>query len=159
MRSRIVLRDHPDNPGQDSLAWEWLGGEPVAFLDFGAPSAVTDLTLCIYDQSGLKLSATAPAGGSCGPRSCWSSSSTRLKYSDVERTPAGISALRLRSGELGKARISLRAKGSDLKVPTLGLEEPVTVRLIRSDGTPCWQAEYPSSNANDERQFKAKIVN
>ncbi len=152
----LMLVDHPENPGHDSLAWRFTSGSPVALLDFGAPTTVTDLTLCIFDQSGLKLSTTVPAGGTCQDKPCWRAAAGRLKYADSERTPDGIEHLALQAGEAGRAGILARGQGEGLGLAALDLQGTVTARLVRSGGPACWQSKFAFAQRNDARIYKAR---
>ena len=152
----LLLVDHPNDPKHDSVAWRFTSGSPVALLDFGSPTTVTDLTLCIFDQSGLKLSSTVPAAGTCHEKPCWRADPTKLKYVDSERTPDGIEHLLLRSGEAGRAGLLARGQGEGLGLTALDLNGTVTARLVRSGGPACWQAEFATAQRNDARVYKAR---
>lgn len=156
--SKVTIRKHPFDPSRDSLSWTWEAGTPVSPVDFGSPLSVTDLTLCVYDQGGLKLSATAPAAGTCAGKPCWQSTNKGLRYEDRDRTPDGIGQLTLQPGDAGKASIKARGQGAALGVPDLSFVGEVTVRLRRGDGTPCWQAKYPTPTHSDARRYKASIA-
>src|SRR5262249_48128841 len=131
-------------------------GDPIALLDFGNPAQVTDLTLCVFDQNGLALSATAPAGGSCGTRPCWSTAPTSIRYGDRDGTPDGLTSLVLKAGDVGRAAVTGKGTGAARGLPPRGLATPVTVRLKRSGGPACWEARYPTARRNDPTQFRAK---
>jgi len=62
--------------GNGKLSWKWTGSGVVATSDFGSPPTTTDYLLCIYDASGEKLSAEAPADRTCGTKPCWKALST-----------------------------------------------------------------------------------
>jgi cysteine-rich repeat protein len=156
-RSTVKLTDDPTRPDRDSLSWSWTSGYPVAALDFGNPSQVTDLTLCVFDQTGLKLSATAPAAGTCHGRSCWSTAGGKVKYTDRDLTPDGLLKIVAKPGDPGKAKITVKGKGENLGMPSLGLAGTVTVRLKRSGGPACWQAKFPAASRNDAQSYKASI--
>jgi hypothetical protein len=89
------------------------------------------------------MSATAPAGGLCGSKPCWQTTTSALLYKDRDRTPDGIASLTLRTSLIpGKARFILNAKGVNLGVPALGsLASPVTVQLRSATG-PCWETVH-----------------
>jgi hypothetical protein len=155
--SRFALRKA--GAGRAALSWSWIGSFPVAVEDFGSPTDVTDLTLCVYDDNGLRLSAQAPAGGTCGARDCWSENRRGLRYSDRERTPDGLDKLMLRPGAAGRARIEARGRGERLAVDDAEMAGAVTVRLTRSGGPACWQAEFPEADRNGPSLYRAKIRN
>ena len=144
-------------PTRDALSWSWTAGVPVALLDFGNPSAVTDLTMCVYDQLGLKLSATAAHAGTCAGKPCWTSGTSSIRYRDQDLTPDGIVKIAATAGEAGKAKIKVKGKGAGLALPSLNLQGTVTMRLKRSGGPACWQARFPTAKRNDAGQFKAKV--
>jgi hypothetical protein len=73
------------------LRWKWRSSATVAQSDFGDPTTSTSYQVCLYDASGLKLSARAPVDGTCGngARPCWSTLSTtgyRFKDRHAERS-------------------------------------------------------------------------
>jgi len=156
--SSILLRDGGPIPDKDLLNWKWKSSGSVALSDFGDPTTTTDLTVCVIDQAGLRLSATAPAGGTCGTKPCWSVvPMTKLKYSDKELTPDGLQKLQVKPGGANVAKIATKGKGTNLAVSGLGLSAPVTVRLVRSGGPACWEATYGSHVLlNKSSMFKAK---
>ena len=63
-----------------SVSLKQLANTPLS--EFGNPLAAgaTDYAVCVFDRSGpagavaLRLSARAPAGGTCGRRECWTPS-------------------------------------------------------------------------------------
>lgn len=154
--SRVTLKKNASDPRRDGLSWKWKSSVPVALLDFGSPTTVTDLTLCVFDATGLRLSATAPAAGQCAGRACWSSKNETITYGDHDASPDGVTKLSLRAGAPGRAQIAAGGKGTSLGMPALSLAGEVTVRLKRSGGPACWQARYPSAQRNDATQYKAR---
>lgn len=154
--SKLTVRKHPISADRDRLAWTWKAGAPVAMLDFGAPETVTDLTFCLFDDDGLQLSATAPAAGLCGLGPCWRRTPSLLRYRDKELSPDGLLKLKLKPGDAGKGTVQLKGRGADLGAPTLPLRGTVTARLVRGDGTPCWEATYADPKRNDEKIFRAR---
>ncbi|HJQ82438.1 MAG TPA: lysyl oxidase family protein [Candidatus Binatia bacterium] len=155
-RASIRLRKRAGDPERDSVAWKWVSGAPVALLDYGSPTTVTDLTLCVFDQQGLRLSLTAPAGGLCRGRPCWTATDTRLKYGDRDLDPDGVAKLQLGTGAPGRARIVAAARGQNMDMPPLGLTSPVTVRLKRSGGPACWESRFPAALRNDALEYRAR---
>ncbi len=154
--SNLVLKRDAD-PQHDALTWKWKSAVPLALLDFGSPTTVTDLTLCVYDQGGLRLSATAPAAGDCSGAPCWQAGEDVLRYVDAtERTPDGLARLVLRSGAVGQAKIVAKGKGADLDMPALGFAMPLTTRMVRSGGPTCFQATFSSALEQSEGRFKAR---
>jgi len=153
--SSVALKNAAD-PSRDSISWSWKVASGTAKADFGTPLATTNFGLCVFEQSGLTLSARAPAGGICADKACWRDLSAGFSYRDRELTPDGIAKLDLKVGSAGQGKIRLRGKGANLSMPGLGLSTPVTVRLVRSDGPDCWEAVYSTPGRNDAQRFKAK---
>jgi cysteine-rich repeat protein len=153
----VFLRDGI-TPEKDSFKWKWKSSAPVALGDFGDPTSTTDLTFCVIDRSGLKLSATAPGAGTCGTRPCWLLIPARkLKYSDKYLTPDGVQKLQISAGVAGKGKIQVKGRGANVVLPPLGLTTPVTVRLVRKGGPACWESTFESNvSINTSDMFKAK---
>jgi cysteine-rich repeat protein len=166
--ARLTIKDTtPD--AKDLLLWRWSKGAATSVADFGDPagSPADGYTLCIYDLSDadpiLLMSARAPAAGTCGTKPCWSPIGTKgFKYKQREGTPEGLQRLVLRSGEDGKAKITLKGGGEHLSaappagLPALPLEAPVRTQLHGPNGA-CWEAGYSEGDVkkNDATQFRA----
>lgn len=154
---KSMLRVRNETPDvKDRLVWKWAKGAMTRRVDFGDPLTTTSFTLCGYDDSGLMLVLTIPPGGTCAGRACWRRTAVGFAYDDEELSPDGVLALRLREGEEGGARIVLKAKGPNLRLPALPLRTPVTVQLLRSDDQPCWDARFPAARKNTSTLFKAR---
>jgi hypothetical protein len=69
-KSTIVLKDSVSSR-TDRVLWKWKSRGQFTKAEVGAPNTSTSLTLCVFDRNGLKVSATAPAGGTCSGRQCW----------------------------------------------------------------------------------------
>src|SRR5262249_53841656 len=113
---------------------------------------------CLYDNTGLLAIMSAPAGGDCGGKPCWTDKPTGYVYKNKAMTPHGIAQLQLSAGVDGKAKIQVKGKGSHLPMPPLAsLVSPLTVQL-RDAGGACWSAIYtfPPATKNDAAQFKDK---
>jgi phospholipase C len=142
--------------GKGKLKWKWVSSADVATSDFGDPTTTMDYVLCLYDASSEKLSAMAPAGGTCGTKPCWKPSSTvGFKYADKDGTPDGLTKVGLKSGAAGHAKIQVKGGGANLQLPTLPLTTPVVVQLRQSSSSACWEATY-STATNTSTGFKAK---
>ena len=103
------------------------------------------------------MRAIAPAGGTCRGRPCRKTTSTTgFKYADRDLTPDGLPGVTLRSGSLGRARITLKGKGDRLAMPTLPLSQDprVTVQLVATTGA-CWETSHAApARRNDGVQFR-----
>lgn len=135
-------------PAKSLLKWKWLNGVRTTVPEYGTPITTTDYRLCLYDASGLRLEATAPAGGTCGNKPCWSAlGSSGYRYKDKQLTPEGVQQIKLKQGADGKAQIQLAARGILLALPSLGsVTQPVRVQLRNSNGL-CWEAVYSAPAA------------
>ncbi len=143
--------------GKGKLKWNWTSSATVTGEDLGNPTRSTDYTLCIYDATGRKLSALAPADATCGKRPCWNATGTTgFAYRDRDGMPDGLTQMRLRWGGPAHAKMQAKDAGSNLQLPMLALTKPVKVQLLRSDSSVCWEATFSSSIRDDPAQFKAK---
>ena len=140
---------------RQKLAWTWTSAGAFDVAALGDPSGNDDLVVCAYDATGLKFQATAPAGGNCGTRSCWSLTSRKVRYRDGEATPDGLTKLQAKTGVAGRGKLRANGKGPNLDLPVLPLTLPVTVYLVREDGSACWQATYSTSIRNAPARFTA----
>jgi hypothetical protein len=141
--------------GKPRLLWKWTKGAATTVADFGNPLATTSYALCVYPGSQRLMSVTAPAGGTCAGRPCWTVRPKGFRYGDLAYTPTGASRLDLQAGTAGHARIGMQGKGALLAVPTLPVQGlPVTVQLRNSNGA-CWGSTFGSAQRNDAGQFKA----
>jgi cysteine-rich repeat protein len=154
------LKD-PSTPSKRKLAWKWLRGD-TAQAELGDPAAGgTSFALCAYDTIAatphVALRATAPAGDTCRGKPCWTpTGTTGFKYAERELTPDGVLGLTIRSGTLGRARVTLKGKADHLAMPGLPLaQDPrVTVQLVATTGA-CWESVHSApASKNDGVQFK-----
>jgi 6-phosphogluconolactonase (cycloisomerase 2 family) len=142
----------------EALQWKWTRGETTTLADFGAPLAGDDYALCLYD-AGIAPQPRAqmllPADGTCGRGPCWRAKGTRgFKYGDRVRTPHGVSKAQLLAGASGAAKIVVKARGSNLPLPSDAFTAPVTVQLQRAGGS-CWEAIFSAPIVNDADKFKS----
>jgi hypothetical protein len=157
-KALISLQDKsPDT--KDQWQWTWAKGAATTKAEFGDPVNADDYVVCLYDGSGLRATLTAPAGGLCANKPCWSSKPKGFQYKDKDATPTGVTQLKLGAGTDGKAKIQVKGKGGllpDLDLSTLA--SPVTVELKRAAGGVCWGAVYtfPPAIKNTAAQFKDK---
>jgi hypothetical protein len=156
-RSKVLVKDStPDDV--DKLIWKWIKGEATTTGDFGDPLSSDDYAFCLFDQSGLVMSAAVPAGGTCGTKPCWKALSGKgYKYVDKEGTPDGVTKLLLRSGGAGLAKVILKGKGANLDMPSLPLTLNVTAQVQGANGE-CWTTIHTplGTSRNDGSQFKSK---
>jgi hypothetical protein len=155
-RSSIVLRRGVTTSAANKVVWRWRGTGDVDKAALGSSASGTGFTLCVFDQTDLRLSATAPLGGICAGKPCWRDLPFGYRYADPDGTPDGVQKVQTRAGHAAQAKIAFKGRGGRLDVQPLAMTGPVTVRLERSDGGACWESVYSVPTANDDVQFKAK---
>lgn len=133
----------------DTLTWKWGSGAATAIADFGDPTVGSTIALCLYANGALAMAATAPAAGLCGAKHCWVSAKNGFVYADKkERSPDGITSVKLVAGADGKAAIKIAGKGPTVPLPTTPLTVPIVVQVVRGDGGPCWSATFSTLAKN-----------
>ncbi len=150
----------PDEPADaDKLTWNWFRGTATAVSDFGDPLSTTTYTLCVFDEASgtpaLVLSHQASAAALCGTKPCWKEYAKSFRYTDKKLQNGPISSLLLRQGNDGKAKISLKAKGTQLSLPSLPLHQQNAVTVQLSNGTVCWEGRYSTNKRNNLFGFEA----
>jgi glucose/arabinose dehydrogenase len=147
---------HPSDDLRNKLVWKWVNGPELDQGAFGDPTAGTSLRLCVYGSGGLAIDAALPAGTS------WSALPTGYRYRNAAGAGDGgaFKAL-LKGGVVGRSKLLVKARGSNLDLAGLPLGETneLRVQLFRSDAAACWEARYPadSIDADDGTQLKARI--
>lgn len=156
--SRFTVRKHPTNANRDSISWTWKGGAPVALSDFGSPDTLSDMTLCVYDNAGLKISSTIPAGQTCDGEGCWRMRKSGWCYDDPDRSNDGVGRATLKPGDANSASIKFAGRGTNLGLGPLDINSHITVRLKRDDGTPCWESHFHTPEDVTATRYKAKLT-
>jgi hypothetical protein len=154
-KARLSIREATAG-ARDALRWTWRGGSGARDEDFGTPTVGTAYGVCVYDAGGLKLAASAPAGGVCHGRPCWEQSSRGFRYSDHELTPDGLERVVLAASGAGEVRITVRGRGELLDLPELPLAPPLRVQLQQTDGDACWEAGYAALDQNDATRVRGR---
>ena len=161
-RASLLLKDQtPDT--NDQVAWKWKLGAATTFGELGDPLIKHDYALCLYAGVGAPLvfRATAPASGTCGTRPCWKQAGiTGYTYIDKFTDPEGVLKLKVRSGHAGKAKASVKAKGTNLTgrpfgLPAPPLALPVRAQLQAESGL-CLEADFVQPSSNAPGLFKSK---
>jgi len=151
-----VLKVNKTNDLKAKVVSKWVGSAP---FDAGDPVLSTDVALCMYDASGSsqpRLGMAAAAGGTCGPKDCWKSSTTGFTYTDKLLTPDGLVKLKLKTGIIGTPKITAKAKGGSIPPFALPLTFPATVQLQVSNGE-CLEATFSSAVVNTAAKLTAKL--
>ncbi len=157
-KSLLLIKDK--GGASDGLLFKWIKGEQTDISAFGNPTADTDYSFCIYDQtagqSSLVARAEIPPAGSCGGKPCWKATSKGFRYKDSLLLQDGIKVITLKSGGDGTAKIILKGKGSNLDLPSLPLDQDQQViAQIKNDTGACWEARFSGpAKKNDSDRFK-----
>lgn len=148
--SVLAITDAATEKG-DRLAWRWRRGQATTPQEFGDPTTDANYALCLYDQRGAALEATAPAGAAH-----WRLlPGGRFRYRDPDAVPSGIAAVLLKPSDTDTARIVVRGKGTALADAPLPLVLPVTAQLFHSDTGLCWEATFTEARRNHPVRFRA----
>jgi hypothetical protein len=78
-KASLTLKDRTPDSG-DQIVWKWVKGPVTPKADYGDPLTSDEFALCIYDVGLLLTSASAPAGGVCSGKPCWTDKPTNLTY-------------------------------------------------------------------------------
>lgn len=147
--SRLRIRDDIDD-ANDSFQWKWSKGQATELADFGNPTDDQALWMCVYSGGVLKAATAIPPGGDCGGAPCWSASRSGFAYADESGSAGGITAVSMRAGATGKARVQWKGEGPGLAMPG-ELSGPVVVQMKKAAGGACWQSTFTEpfkQNAN-----------
>jgi trypsin/pre-peptidase len=157
-RGLLRLQERPGKPQR--LNWNWTHGSLTTKAQFGAPTLSTSYDLCIYDQTAgvdqVIYRTHLAAGAACNGNPCWTQNRRGYRYRDSRTTNGGITAVSLKEGADGKARITLVGKGDALSLPGLPVSQPSTVTVQLSNGSSCWEARFSTNSDNSTTEFKAR---
>ncbi|HVO25889.1 MAG TPA: choice-of-anchor V domain-containing protein [Candidatus Margulisiibacteriota bacterium] len=165
-KSTFVVKDNVLD-SKDTLSWNWTKGAETLLTAFGDPvTGSTSYHLCVYDESAgapaAVMAMTAPSGGTCAGKPCWTAKKTGFLYKDKGLTNDGLMQLQLTAGAAGKAKIVVTGKGERLPLPQpvggrlFAQDTAVSVQLVNSDGM-CWEADFSApAKKNDLKQFNDK---
>ena len=128
------------------------------FRPVGDPRVDTEYTLCVFDAVGLVAGAAAPPAGTCGARPCWRGTRFGFHYHDRARASDGLEQIDLRAKDPLHGTLKLKAKGSNLHLPTslAGIVAPVVAELRGHNAShdQCWQSSFSA----DAMQRSAKTL-
>jgi len=165
-KSTFVVNNNKTD-SKDTLSWNWTKGAETLLTDFGNPvNGTTSYHLCVYDESAgvpaATMAMTAPPGGSCAGKPCWTAKKTGFLYKDKTLSNDGLMQLQLTAGAAGKAKIVVKGKGEGLPLPVpvgsalFAQDTALIVQLVNSDGM-CWEADFSApAKKNDLKQFNDK---
>lgn len=147
--TRLTIRNYGDDR-RDQMQFTWTLGEETPADDTGDPTTDTQYATCVWDYVGgtptLVMEMAAPAGGNCAGRPCWVPIRTGgFRYKDFGLLPDGIRQLNVKAGRLGKAKVFMKARGTELPDPPMPFRQDalITVQVVNSIGK-CWGSEFVS---------------
>jgi len=154
-----------------SLSWKWgRATTAVEAVDLGdALTAGAVYRVCLYDALAstplLVFGADVPSGALCGGVPCWKAIRDGFKYKDRSGTHGGLTAMQLKAGVAGKAKLSLKGKGANLVLPQaagmtyLQADPSVVLQMTATETGSCWQSTLTAPadvTRNLGLQFKGK---
>lgn len=153
-KSKLKITNNADD-AKDKFLWKFGNGAATDATEFGNPLDATVTAVCVYDMGGLAMTATVPAGGTCGGKPCWKGLKTGYKFKDKTAANDGVFKALLKGSTGSKTKVLFKGKGTALPDP-LPLAVPVTVQAVNSSTGSCWTATFSSATTSDGNQFKAK---
>lgn len=150
-KSTLSIVDKDDDT-RDAIKFAWTRGPLIIPGAFGYPPTTANYALCLYRNGTLAMEVDAPAGGICKQEkgtACWdvlgSGGSAGFTYGDKELSPNGMLRIKMMSGEAGKSKIAVQAKGAALADPGLLPWNPadsLTVQLVNTETPSCFEDTY-----------------
>lgn len=160
-KSILLVKDSENDKG-DLVKWVWVKGDATDFPALGDPTNDTDYALCLYDMQ--EALGQAPTPVEIAPDALkWSTKEPKLaKYKDPDGTSGGVIKALVKTGDAGKAKVLVIAKGANLTLPTAADEDlrfevgpSVFAQFYNSEGE-CWSAEFVDFKKNSPKKFIAK---
>jgi 6-phosphogluconolactonase (cycloisomerase 2 family) len=162
-KAKLLVQDSAVD-SKDLVVWKWTHGEFTDFSDFEDPltdqfGESSDHSLCVYDDTGLLVAATAPAGAMCRTKACWREVDNKTgdqlgyEYNDALRASYGMNKMSLRKGDDDFARVGAKVSGVDLHLPPPPYSGTVIVQLKNDAGT-CWEADFSDPVMNQPGLYR-----
>jgi len=156
LKATLKYKDKtPDS--KDKITFAWRGG-PALIMDMGDPTQSTDYELCVYDNTGVQLAMTVPAGAGWEPVGT-PGDPRGFKFKDKLLTNDGIKQIRTKASNLDKGQAKVTGGKENLPdTATLPFQYPVTAQLYASGGM-CWEAQFDAfdTKKNVAEEFSGKI--
>lgn len=149
-----------DCPGCQ-IKWKLAKGDDTSLVSLGDPRSTTQYALCLHDsRSQVPLLQSTII---VGPGSEWVATGDKgYKFTDSSGQKGGATSIILRAGDAGRAKIAVKAGGTQLDAPKsasadqlLAADGEVTIQLISSEGE-CWSSTFTSTRKSSATKFKAK---
>ena len=134
-----------------------MGSEETRRTENGRSVRIALASALVVALAAPSSAVRVPGGGTCGSKPCWRVAGAGCRYRNRTATPDGVAALKLRASGGGELSVQLKAKGANLRLPSLDLGMPVTVQLLvgDADAPECWQAVFTSALRHDGVVFRA----
>lgn len=141
-KSLVLLRSTA-NPDRKRVLWKFLRGASTDQLEFGLPLATTEYALCVYDGAGQVLTIRVDPDDIR-----WNLISGRgFSYRDSAGAQDGVQKLLLKGSDRDRTKLMLKAKGAGIPAMSLASTSvPLTVQLLNSDTTVCWESVFDSDD-------------
>ncbi len=153
--AELRVRDH-SVAGRDRLHVRLGFADASQPAHLGDPRS-TSWDVCVFQGGGfgqpLLARATLPAGGTCGPASCWRSTPRGYRYRNG--AAGAVKDVVFETG--GRPRIDIRASGSELSLGTLPAVSPLFVQVKNANGNCLW-ASFWDLRTNGSTLLQARIV-
>lgn len=158
-RSLLKIRNGID-PSADKLLWKWIKGAATQLGEIGDPTTTATYALCLYGGTPVGLLAggelLVPAGAN------WTTTRSGYRYKDKTASVAGVHRLDLKVAADNASKALLKGKGDALPDPTLPIADaalPLTVQLLNTGTTVCWESTFGSAavTTNSGELFKARV--
>jgi hypothetical protein len=147
-KAKMTIKNNAD-PSKDKWLWKWKQGT-VSALDFGDPSAQADLSVCVYDASGLRFGGAILHGA---PE--WTSTSSGFRYVDGTAARYGFRKIKVKTTTSGT--ILAQAKGPNSGIASATMSPPVRVQLVNLDNGTCWESVFASAKKQTDDKFVGEI--
>lgn len=157
VKAVFKVKNSSTNDNADKVIFVWKGG-PALVSNMGDPTQDTDYELCVYDDDGVQMAMTVPAGA--GWSTLGSPSDPKgYKYKDSSATSDGAKLVLVKGSNLDKGKAKFVGKGGNLPDDaTMPFQFPVTAQLYASDGM-CWEAQFSSgaTKKNEDDKYIGKL--
>ena len=152
-KGKLLLKDN-SNPNGVKLLWKFKKGN-VDAADIGDPNDQTNLSFCLYDQSGRIFAAALAPDETDTVGDLWTLGPPKIFYTDDAGAAAGIKKVKIKTDSTGKGLILIKAKGPTLPLPTLPLTLPATGQFVNLDNGKCWEATFTSAKVSEADKLVA----
>jgi hypothetical protein len=159
-KSKLLVK-RSSNEDSRQITWKLAKGDAFAHASLGEPITDREYSLCIYDETDSTPSLATSL--SFGPNAFWDSKDPKgWFYLDKTGSEQGVMKVKLKTGEAGKAGVSVQARGANVPLPVpasptsiFDLDPEVTVQLVNNETSMCWSSTFTVAKRNDLSIFSA----